>query len=211
MAPILATGSEDGKAKLWRLLPDNLKATACVATLEVDRGEVNSLAFDPTGTLLATAGKGTKLWDCRQFQRKNVTDDFRAMQRVIAGKLVGNSVKGHSSMKSAITRRAASGRNGEDWGRVYGVDPDMANMVRAHLNHLYRMRIKDGNVVTPFRFESVRHNKLLNDPADQSSDSEKKENKDGGSRARPRSKSKSKSKSKMMKRKRTTLKRKSHK
>ena len=44
---LLATGSHDNTAKLWRLSHDNLKATACVATLE-HRNWVNSVSFDPT-------------------------------------------------------------------------------------------------------------------------------------------------------------------
>jgi WD40 repeat protein len=187
-APILATGSRDGTAKLWRLSADG---ATCVATLNVDRSdEFASLGFDPTGTVLATAGhNGTKLWDCRQFQRKNVTDDFGAMKRKLVKKLVGDD---YSSMQHAILNRVARG-NGESW---LGVDPVTATHVNAHLNQLYLRNY--GNV--PFNPKTVHLKRLLN----QSSDSEKTE---GGSMVRPRSKAKSK----MMKRKRTTLKRKSHK
>ena len=187
-APILATGSRDGTAKLWRLSADG---ATCVATLNVDRSdEFASLGFDPTGTVLATAGhNGTKLWDCRQFQRKNVTDDFGAMKRKLVKNLVGDSVNDYSSMQHAILNRVARG-NGESW---LGVDPVTATHVNAHLNQLLYLS-KYGNV--PFNPKTVR---LLK----QNADSAKTE---GGSRAR-----RSKSKSNMMKRKRTTLKRKSHK
>jgi WD40 repeat protein len=49
-APLLATGSYDGTAKLWRLSPDGSAAT-CVATLEPHHSEI---AFHPTLPLLAT-------------------------------------------------------------------------------------------------------------------------------------------------------------
>ena len=61
--PLLATGSADKTAKLWRLSPDNLSAT-CVATLEGHRDSVFSVAFHPTLPLLATGSydKTAKLW-----------------------------------------------------------------------------------------------------------------------------------------------------
>ena len=200
-ARLLATGSEDSTAKLWRLSADYSSAT-CVATLKAGRGEVTSLGFDPTGTVLATAGhNGTKLWDCRQFIRKNVTDDFRAMQSELAKRLVGDSVNGHMSMKSDILDRVALG-NGERW---LGVDPHKAARVNAHLEKLYSMMSANGGVVVPFKFGRVRHKKhmLLEN---KSNEDDVMNQMDGGSRAR-----RSNSKSNMMKRKRTTLKRKSHK
>jgi WD40 repeat protein len=69
--PLLATGSHDRTAKLWRfdsdgLAEDNMSAT-CVATLEGDSGHsdiVNSVAFHPTLPLLATGSddSSAKLW-----------------------------------------------------------------------------------------------------------------------------------------------------
>ena len=152
-APILATGSEDGTAKLWRLSADG---ATCVATLNVDRRDkFASLGFDPTGTVLATAGyNGTKLWDCRQFQRKNVTDDFGAMQRKLVKNLVGDSVNDHSYMQRAILNRVARGREGN--GR--GVDPVTATHVNAHLNQLYLS--KYGSSV-PFNPKTVHLKRLL--------------------------------------------------
>jgi WD40 repeat protein len=215
-APILATGSGsddgDGTAKLWRLSYNS--SADCVATLN-NEATVTCLAFDPTGAVMATGRwdmtpRGQiKLWDCRQFTRKNVTDDFRAMQRVIAKRLVGDSVNGHMSMQNAIAARVAYGSNSNG----LGVNPHTANMVRGHLLDSYRRSAAaNGSVVVPFNLQGVQHKmnlKLLkNKPADQSSDGAA----DGGSRARrSKPKSKSKSKSKRMKRKCTTLKRKSHK
>ena len=61
-APLLATGSEDPTAKLWRLSSDNSSAT-CVATL-AGHSSVFSVAFHPTSPLLATGSKDktAKLW-----------------------------------------------------------------------------------------------------------------------------------------------------
>jgi WD40 repeat protein len=62
-APLLATGSEDNTAKLWRFSPDGSTAT-CVATLEGHSGSITSVAFHPTAPLLATGSgdKTAKLW-----------------------------------------------------------------------------------------------------------------------------------------------------
>ena len=61
-APLLATGSMDNTAKLWRLSSDNSSAT-CVATLEGHNNWVHSVAFHPSGKLLATGSiDTTKLW-----------------------------------------------------------------------------------------------------------------------------------------------------
>ena len=62
-APLLATGSHDKTAKLWRFSPDGSTAT-CVATLAGHGSDVKSVAFHPTAPLLAT-GSGdytAKLW-----------------------------------------------------------------------------------------------------------------------------------------------------
>ena len=60
---LLATGSDDDTAKLWRFSPDGSTAT-CVATLAEHSGYVWSVAFHPTGLLLATGSqdKTAKLW-----------------------------------------------------------------------------------------------------------------------------------------------------
>ena len=62
-APLLATGSWDNTAKLWRLSSDNSSAT-CVVTLEGHSKYVSSVAFHPSAPLLATGSwdKTTKLW-----------------------------------------------------------------------------------------------------------------------------------------------------
>jgi len=62
-ANLLATGSDDDTAKLWRFSPDGSTAT-CVATLEGHRTIVNSVAFHPTANLLATGShdQTAKLW-----------------------------------------------------------------------------------------------------------------------------------------------------
>ena len=64
-APLLATGSGDNTAKLWRLVhtPDYSSAD-CVATLEGHIGTVWSVAFHPTAPLLATGSDDmtTRLW-----------------------------------------------------------------------------------------------------------------------------------------------------
>jgi len=61
--PLLATGSEDRTAKLWRFEPDGSTVT-CVATLEGNTNRVISVAFHPTATILATGGfrEAAKLW-----------------------------------------------------------------------------------------------------------------------------------------------------
>jgi WD40 repeat protein len=63
-ANLLATGSKDGTAKLWRFSPDGSSAT-CVATLEGHGSRVHSVAFHPTANLLATGSSNdntAKLW-----------------------------------------------------------------------------------------------------------------------------------------------------
>jgi WD40 repeat protein len=61
--PLLATGSYDRTAKLWRFTPDG-SAAICVATLEGHYASINSVAFHPTLPLLATGSFDytTKLW-----------------------------------------------------------------------------------------------------------------------------------------------------
>jgi WD40 repeat protein len=66
-APILATGSFDKTAKLWRFntdgsTEDNMSAT-CVATLEGHHVGVASVAFHPTAPLLATGSHVTRSYD----------------------------------------------------------------------------------------------------------------------------------------------------
>jgi WD40 repeat protein len=64
-APLLATGSLDMTAKLWRFSPDGSNSNVtCVATLVGHSGEVNSVAFHQTAPLLATGSwdKTAKLW-----------------------------------------------------------------------------------------------------------------------------------------------------
>jgi WD40 repeat protein len=58
-APLLATGSSDNSAKLWRFSPDGSTAT-CVTTL----AGRDSVAFHPTAPLLATGSSdnSAKLW-----------------------------------------------------------------------------------------------------------------------------------------------------
>jgi WD40 repeat protein len=61
--PILATGSKDKTAKLWRLSPDCSAAT-CVATLKGHSHNICSVAFHPTLPILATGSDDytVKLW-----------------------------------------------------------------------------------------------------------------------------------------------------
>ena len=63
IAPLLATGSRDSTAKLWRFSADGSAAT-CVATLERHSSSVRSVAFHPTAPLLATGSYDdtAKLW-----------------------------------------------------------------------------------------------------------------------------------------------------
>jgi WD40 repeat protein len=62
-APLLATGSQDKTAKLWKLFEDN--SAKCVATLEGHSQEVSSVAFHRTAPLLATSScdNTVKLWE----------------------------------------------------------------------------------------------------------------------------------------------------
>jgi WD40 repeat protein len=62
-APLLATGSSDKTAMLWRLSSDNSSAT-CVATLEGHSASVHFVAFHPTAHVLATGSydNTAKLW-----------------------------------------------------------------------------------------------------------------------------------------------------
>ena len=62
-APLLATGSNDKTAKLWRFSPDGSTAT-CAATLKGHSSNVRSVAFHPTAPLLATGSwdNTAKLW-----------------------------------------------------------------------------------------------------------------------------------------------------
>jgi len=61
--PLLATGSSDNTAKLWRFSADGSAAT-CVATLVGHSTGVWSVAFHPTAPLLATSSSDNtaKLW-----------------------------------------------------------------------------------------------------------------------------------------------------
>jgi len=63
IAPLLATGSHDKTAKLWRFEPDGSAAT-CVATLRGHSGCVRSVEFHPTAPFLATGSDDdtAKLW-----------------------------------------------------------------------------------------------------------------------------------------------------
>ena len=62
-APLLATGSSDKTAKLWRMSADGTAAT-CVATLAGHSDLVYSVAFHPSAPLLATGSwdNTAKLW-----------------------------------------------------------------------------------------------------------------------------------------------------
>jgi hypothetical protein len=62
-APILATGSDDKTAKLWRLTSNNSVA-ACCATLQGHSDRLRCVAFHPTADVLATGSddKSVKLW-----------------------------------------------------------------------------------------------------------------------------------------------------
>jgi WD40 repeat protein len=71
--PLLATGSWDQTAKLWRFNPhgaekDNMSAT-CVATLTGHRNDVKSVAFHPALPLLATGSidNTAKFWRCKML------------------------------------------------------------------------------------------------------------------------------------------------
>ena len=66
--PLLATGSDDNTAKVWRLKPSDGTAPICVATLdqsnEGHNNTVSSVAFHPSLPLLATSSidDTTKVW-----------------------------------------------------------------------------------------------------------------------------------------------------
>ena len=62
-APLLATGSWDKTAKVWRMSADCTAAT-CVATLAGHSDPVPSVAFHPREQVLATGSsdKTAKLW-----------------------------------------------------------------------------------------------------------------------------------------------------
>jgi hypothetical protein len=62
-APILATGSDDKTAKLWRLTSNNSVA-ACCATLQGHSDRLRCVLFHPTADVLATGSddKSVKLW-----------------------------------------------------------------------------------------------------------------------------------------------------
>ena len=61
--PLLATGSRDNTAKVWRMSADGTAAT-CVATLAGHGDGVSSVAFHATEPLLATGGwdNTAKVW-----------------------------------------------------------------------------------------------------------------------------------------------------
>jgi WD40 repeat protein len=61
---LLATGSSDKTAKLWRISPDGTAAT-CVATLTGHSNSVLAVAFHPTAPLFATGSSDdtAKLWN----------------------------------------------------------------------------------------------------------------------------------------------------
>jgi hypothetical protein len=59
-APVLATGSDDKSAKLWRLSSDNSSAT-CVATLEGHSDIVTFVTFHPSALLLAATTSAPNL------------------------------------------------------------------------------------------------------------------------------------------------------
>ncbi len=65
-APLLATGSSDSTAKLWRFSPDGSAAT-CVATLAEHSSYVWLVAFHPTAPLLVTGSWDftAKLWSLK--------------------------------------------------------------------------------------------------------------------------------------------------
>ena len=77
-APLLATGSDDMTAKLWRFSPDGSTAT-CVATLEGHSNCVRSVAFHPTAPPFG---------DRLQRQHREIV---AAVLRQLVGDLCGNS------------------------------------------------------------------------------------------------------------------------
>jgi WD40 repeat protein len=102
--PLLATGSFDTTAKLWRFDPDELDedimSATCVATLRGKHGHirpVESVAFHPKLSLLATGSsdKTAKLW--RFNPHGSASDNMLA---TCVATLEGN--KGHSNSVSSV-------------------------------------------------------------------------------------------------------------
>jgi len=69
----LVTGSGDNTVKLWRIPTDRLNLDRlnleCIETLTGHTAPVTSVAFDPSGNLLATGSRDTtaKLWNCSKI------------------------------------------------------------------------------------------------------------------------------------------------
>ena len=89
-APLLATGSGDNTAKLWKIGPDGSASDmTCVATLARHSRTLYSVAFHPTAPLLATSSwdETVKLWHF------SANDSEATCVATLAAPLVG----GHSS------------------------------------------------------------------------------------------------------------------
>jgi len=111
----LVTGSDDNTVKLWRFPLDRLKPDTlnpeCIETLTGHTDSVTSVAFDPSGNLLATGSVDTtaKLWDCSKI---NILLKREALTR---GSLSAKVIKDFTTLSSESQLRfsnAAQGRLG---------------------------------------------------------------------------------------------------
>ncbi len=130
--PLLATGSADHTAKLWRFDPERLTddniLVPCVATTVGQSGYVNSVAFHPTAPILATASKETaKLW---RFDLDNLPDDniLRNCVATLVGH--GNSIR---SVVFHLTAPLLATRSSSKTAKLWRFNPDGSTTVVATL------------------------------------------------------------------------------
>jgi len=111
----LVTGSFDNTVKLWRFPPDRLNPDRinleCIETLTGHTAPVTSVAFDPSGNLLATGSQDytAKLWDCSKI---NVLLRIEALTRgSLSAKVIKDFTTGTSD-QGLLFSNAAQGRLG---------------------------------------------------------------------------------------------------
>ena len=98
----LVTGSGDNTVKLWRFPLDRLKPDRlnpeCIETLTGHTAPVTSVAFHPSGNLLATGSRDTtaKLWNCSKINillRKEALTRASLSAKVIKDFTTGNQLR----------------------------------------------------------------------------------------------------------------------